>query len=256
METWKTIYTVVRERKEFSIKKKKSKKSKIKKEFMNWSQFIEEREEEFHDLMQYVISPFLDCEERYDMKTVNKFFYRLVKKYWRLEFKNGLYYVGEVILKPNENYEGYYNCKYIPHGEGKMVYPNGSMYQGKWKNGCREGKGKMFYASSDMYQGQWVDGRRSGQGKMVWNNGQMYQGEFDNGNEHGFGRMIYASGNAYKGEWKLGHRMGQGKMVWSNGNVYQGEWKYGYKQGQGKMSYQNGSIYNGKWKHGKQFTQL
>jgi len=235
METWKTIYTVVRERKEFNIKKKKSKKSKIKKEFMNWPHFYRSRTQEFRDLMQYVISPFLDCEERYDMKTVNKLFYRIFKKYWRLEFRPKSYYVGEVIPRTKSNCKRwqFYGYPSIPHGEGKMTYLNGSMYQGEWK-----------------------DAYKHGQGKMIYRNGSIYQGEFDKGKAHGEGKMVWSIGDVYEGEWKHGERHGQGKMTYLNGSMYQGEWKDGSKHGQGKMIYQNGSIYNGKWKCGKHFTNL
>ena len=36
---------------------------------------------------------------------------------------------------------------------GKMIYKNGDIYEGEFKNDKREGNGKMIYKNGDIYEG-------------------------------------------------------------------------------------------------------
>jgi len=128
---------------------------------MNSPRFYRWKTQEFRDLLQYVISPFLDCQERYDMKTVNKLFYGIFNKYWRLEFKDSGYYIGEVILRTNENYTKSRFCtsKFIPHGKGKYFRDNFVTYEGDWKYGAPHGRGQVNHVNTEEdYKGEWKDG--------------------------------------------------------------------------------------------------
>ena len=80
-------------------------------------------------------------------------------------FANGNYFSGKFFKGDLEN--------------GKMIYPDGSVYIGEFINGKRNGKGSILYADSKMYEGFWVDDKEHGQGKVVtegvWEKGQMKQ---------------------------------------------------------------------------------
>lgn len=41
----------------------------------------------------------------------------------------------------------------LPHGEGTMIYGDGSRYVGQWEKGVRVGIGKLKYADGRVYEG-------------------------------------------------------------------------------------------------------
>ena len=52
------------------------------------------------------------------------------------------------------------------HGQGKMTYPDGNVYEGSFFMGKKQGtEGSMFYAASgDRYIGPWKNDQPNGQG--------------------------------------------------------------------------------------------
>jgi hypothetical protein len=65
-------------------------------------------------------------------------------------------------------------------GKGKMIYNNGDMYEGDWKNDKMEGYGKFIYNNGDIYEGDWKDNKREGHGKYIYSNGNIYEGDWKN----------------------------------------------------------------------------
>ena len=55
------------------------------------------------------------------------------------EFPNGVRYEGEV------------NRQGLPEGQGTIVYPDGSNYEGEWKNGMKDGRGRQVFTESEEY---------------------------------------------------------------------------------------------------------
>ena len=66
----------------------------------------------------------------------------------------------------------------------ELTYPNGMFYGGGLKNGKPHGQGTMVFKNGDMYEGQWKDGKLDGKVKytcsgldepviMKWNNGNF-----------------------------------------------------------------------------------
>ncbi|MBW2143580.1 MAG: hypothetical protein JRG75_04195, partial [Deltaproteobacteria bacterium] len=53
------------------------------------------------------------------------------------------------------------------NGQGTMTYPDGSKYEGQWKDEKRNGQGTMSFSDGGKLVGQWKDGRFSGQGTMT-----------------------------------------------------------------------------------------
>jgi hypothetical protein len=45
------------------------------------------------------------------------------------------------------------------NGAGKMTYPDGSEYDGQFKNDKRNGKGVLTYSNGDTYNGLWKNDR-------------------------------------------------------------------------------------------------
>lgn len=41
------------------------------------------------------------------------------------------------------------------HGQGTYKYTSGNVYSGEWHNGMMSGFGKMVYADGSSYEGTW-----------------------------------------------------------------------------------------------------
>lgn len=85
------------------------------------------------------------------------------------------------------NFQGDLNSTGVPHGEGKMSYTDGRIYEGDWKDGKWHGYGKAIFPNQDQYEGGYQDDQRHGQGTYRWNDGRVYTGGFDNDQRHGQG---------------------------------------------------------------------
>ena len=53
-----------------------------------------------------------------------------------------------------------------------IVLPDGSKYEGEWKNGNPNGKGTFTYPKLGKYVGELKDGFPHGQGTFTWSNGR------------------------------------------------------------------------------------
>jgi hypothetical protein len=78
-------------------------------------------------------------------------------------------------------YTGSFSKGFI-HGEGKMIFPDGSYYKGTYFYGIREGFGLLYTDNDNKYQGYWKNGFRNGKGKAyiqghykkgLWENNKM-----------------------------------------------------------------------------------
>jgi hypothetical protein len=47
----------------------------------------------------------------------------------------------------------------VPHGKGKMIYPDGQYYQGEFRNGVRHGQGTHYFPDGFKLGGYWVNGK-------------------------------------------------------------------------------------------------
>jgi hypothetical protein len=158
------------------------------------------------------------------------------------------------------------------HGKGKYTTPDGSVYEGEFKNGDKHGQGTYFFASGSKYIGQWINGRRSGEGTYthpdgskyigLWendmrngkgvstfSNGKKYTGEFKDDKMHGQGIHTFSDGTRYVGESKDDLWHGVGKLSFSSGHFYFGEFKKSSFNGQGTLTYADGSVYHGGFKN-------
>ena len=52
-------------------------------------------------------------------------------------------------------------------GRGKLVYPDGSVDEGEFKDGVLHGHGKGVVADGNVYEGQYKEGKRHGKGRYV-----------------------------------------------------------------------------------------
>ncbi|XP_068096772.1 MORN repeat-containing protein 1 isoform X2 [Hyperolius riggenbachi] len=139
--------------------------------------------------------------------------------------------------------------KQLRDGYGLYVYTNSFFrYEGEWKGGKKHGHGKLLFRDGSYYEGEFVHGEITGNGLRYWAaSGNKYSGEFQEGELHGHGVLLYKDGGRYEGEFVLGVREGHGFLVDKNGQTYSGAFHKDKKHGEGQMSYQNGDHYEGNW---------
>lgn len=150
----------------------------------------------------------------------------------------------ENFLSSSGTYTGYL-VDGVRHGQGTLVWDNGSVYTGAWEHGVRHGQGRMTFAGGDIYDGQWQNGIRQGYGTYIWANGNRYVGDFVDNNRQGQGTMYYADGGRYTGQWWGNEPNGQGKHTYAEGHTYEGGWKNGTFNGQGIFTWTTGDKYVG-----------
>jgi len=67
-------------------------------------------------------------------------------------------------------------------GEGKMVYADGSEYEGNWERDLRHGIGKMSWLTPEgkaFYEGEWQHDLKHGHGRYEWGDGgAFYEGNW------------------------------------------------------------------------------
>ncbi|XP_068394813.1 MORN repeat-containing protein 1 isoform X1 [Eschrichtius robustus] len=134
-------------------------------------------------------------------------------------------------------------------GYGVYVYPNSFFrYEGEWRGSRKHGQGKLLFKDGSYYEGEFVDGEITGEGCRHWAlTGNTYTGQFVLGEPQGHGVMKYKAGGRYEGELFRGLREGQGHLVDADGQAYWGSFHDNKRHGQGRMVFRNGDEYEGDW---------
>lgn len=171
-------------------------------------------------------------------------------------------------------YKGYLNSKLEPHFYGKLVFNDGSFYEGEFMNGLKEGRGRIIKSNGNiyfcsfkknmmegfgvfigyqgtMYIGEWKNDIIEGQGTEYYKDGSYYFGSFINGRKSGNGKFCWNDGNSYLGTFNNDLIHGIGIYRWCDGKEYTGEWKNNMMDGKGKLTLPNNSFYEGAFKEGK-----
>ena len=146
----------------------------------------------------------------------------------------------------------------IPDGKGKLKWPNGDKYGGRFVGGVPQGDGvKLFVADNTTIQGSFRNGMACGRGKMTRENAQgqieyCYEGEFLADKPDGFGVETQSNGNKYEGYFTKGKKGPNGTMWFTDGNVYVGEFKNDTLHGHGKLTNTSKQMsYEGDWQANK-----
>ena len=131
-------------------------------------------------------------------------------------------------------------------------YLKEGVFEGNLVHKMRHGNGKMTYYSGEIYEGDWKDDKWHGVGTFKWPNGDVYFGNFANSKRNGQGTLILTSGAKYEGEFVDDNFCGLGMYIWPNGELrYQGFWKNNKFHGFGVLLKDNGQYYQGHWEDGK-----
>lgn len=166
---------------------------------------------------------------------------------------------------------GEYDTSNAPEGYQNATYKgNGEVYVGSYKDGVRHGEGKLVYSDGSCYDGWFSDGKRDTSEAQEGNqratykkqDGYVYRGGFKNGLRHGEGEENRISGGSYSGwfaqdkydtsEAPEGNQ--RATYTFPNGDFYVGSYRTGLRHGEGKTVYIDGSCYDGWYNMGKRDT--
>jgi hypothetical protein len=137
-------------------------------------------------------------------------------------------------------------------GEGKLIWSNGTRFEGEVHGGIASGKGKYYWANGDWYEGDFREGHRDGVGTQYFGCAGRYQGTFHAGVIDGVGTFYLANGDRYEGDVSKGKMEGVGTLYLAHGNRYEGSFHLGVVEGLGTMYFANGSRYEGDFRSGQQ----
>lgn len=172
--------------------------------------------------------------------------------YWNVE--NNLYDGYGVMLWPDgSRYDGMFKDGKIT-GTGRFIRSNGDVYQGNLENFKANGYGIYKQAGAIIYKGNWKDDRQHGKGTQLWSDGANYEGEFDNGAISGQGTFTWPNKKSYTGNWHNGKEHGRGKLRWTTGSEYEGDWENGTRTGKGSYKSRQGRTQVGMWKDDRQIS--
>jgi hypothetical protein len=103
--------------------------------------------------------------------------------------------MGPFIYDPLPSYDGTQRVYKTQETE------SGSKYSGEFDivNGLMDGRGKIIEPDGTIYEGYWRKGMKNGRGRLIYTNGDVYEGEFKENCFHGFARLFNNDGNIYEG---------------------------------------------------------
>ena len=161
-------------------------------------------------------------------------------------------------------------------GKGKLIFPDGSYYEGNFKDDLFNGTG-ILVKDNSIYKGNFLNGKKHGKGKIEiykkFNNNntkfnsyskqisfnneniiekKIYDGDWFDDNINGEGKEIIENENGittYIGNFLKGKKNGKGKLTLSNGSEYYGDFNEDLLNGNGIFKWSEGKYYNGEWKN-------
>ncbi len=163
----------------------------------------------------------------------------------------------------------------IRMGKGRQTFPDGSIYDGYFKNGKPNGYGEYAGKEGEIYRGEFKSGLYHGKGTLEicekgkfvgsWERGKLirgtchflnaselkiYEGSFENYIPQGIGVLEYKDGKLYFGSIINGLEQGEGTMTYPNGDRYQGYFYNKLRYGYGRLTSKDGT-YEGYWVNNK-----
>lgn len=85
----------------------------------------------------------------------------------------------------------------------EAMMDNFAKYTGQWRIGTmiREGKGVQIWPDGSIYEGWWRENKAHGRGRIIHANGDIYEGDWMEDRAHGYGVYMNSGGARYEGKW-------------------------------------------------------
>lgn len=156
------------------------------------------------------------------------------------------------IIYPDKTfYKGYLNKHWKKEGLGMLYLPDGSKYEGYFKNDEMDGKGRLVNSEGFYYEGEFKNNRANGYGKYANLDGTSYIGFWKDDKQNGYGEEFFSDGSKYEGNYIDGKKTGKGKFIWPGNSFFEGEFDNNDLQGFGEYHWRDGRVYYGEWKKNK-----
>ena len=141
-------------------------------------------------------------------------------------FQKGAFVAGRMVTPEGDVYQGEFKNE-LPHGEGVLLKKDGCRVQGTFRNGVVNGLGKEVTPDGDVYRGQFSQGQREGQGKLKCQDGSWYEGQWHENQMHGEGTLQDDQDTIYEGEFRSGQLHGKVTMTYADGTVQKTRFRKG-----------------------------
>jgi hypothetical protein len=161
------------------------------------------------------------------------------------------YYLAEIFKKESyvyacgSEYKGNFRG-FKRDGDGKLIMPDKSEYEGMFFNGTRHGYGTLV-ASGCCFKGYWENDTMNGLGQLICNNGSTVEGVWSRGSLRS-GKLSFAGGE-YSGFMNQYGFNGKGVFNSKNGEVKKGSWVIGKLEGPGEHIFPDGTKFIGTFKN-------
>lgn len=129
------------------------------------------------------------------------------------------------------------------NGRGKLILPDGRVYEGTFRDGHRfepQNSETFSFPNGDCLRGKYIDGLFTGTGKITLPSGDVYEGDFINGKFTGQGKVTYSQGIVYEGNFVNWKPFGAGIVIFQNGEVLNGTFNNGIQDGEGRLTFEDG----------------
>ena len=136
--------------------------------------------------------------------------------------------------------------------KGKIIYPNGDIYEGEILFGMKHGFGKLIEIIGLNYIGNFMFDQKEGEGQIENPNCKcQFFGKFENDKKIGFGRRVSCRGEVVDGKYE-NDELNFGTIYYSNGDKYCGE-IYGLRpHGKGELFLRGKNVFQqGTWIYGE-----
>lgn len=164
------------------------------------------------------------------------------------------------VLKYYKCSVGTYSGQYMlgkRHGYGQMVYNDGAVYAGHWRNDLCDGDGVYIGVTGEMQVGNFREDYLNGVAKINFPNGDVYEGQCLNNVRHGEGTYTWKENSStYAGEWKDGVRHGKGTYIWADNANFDGSFENGVLHGRGTYTNKTGHQYQQVWEKGTRTASI
>ena len=121
---------------------------------------------------------------------------KYINKLGQYEYPDrGVFYtidIQTIIWDKSEELKYVYTGQLLPEtdifdGICMIVYNNGSIFEGYYRDDYKDGRGRYIWPDGRYYVGEWKKGMKNGKGELHFYNGDVFIGNFLNDKMHGEG---------------------------------------------------------------------